>query len=147
MHTVRRELTAREIRHFGWITLGGFLVIGAFFWLKGAGWSFHDALAWHGAGWQKAALVLWAVGAGFAVICNTSHPMGLRLYIAWMTMAVAIGTVMSVVMLSLMFLIILPVFSLIRLSDPLKLKRKAAGSYWEDHPPHEPTIERMSRMF
>jgi hypothetical protein len=42
---------------------------------------------------------------------------------------------------------LLPVFSLIRFSDPLRFKLKSGGSYWEDHPPHEPTLERTMRPF
>lgn len=147
MQTFRRDLSPREIRNFGLITLGGFAVIGTVLWFKGLGWSFGTPLDFQGNGWQKTALGLWGLGAAFAVICSASYSLGHRLYIAWMTMAVAIGTVVSFVMLSLLFLVLLPVFSLIRLRDPLRLKLDSSGSYWEDHRPHEPTLERMMRMF
>jgi hypothetical protein len=147
MQAFRRNLTAGEIRRFGLVTLGGFLVIGAVLWLKGLGWSFGSPLDWQGNGWQKTSIALWGLGAAFAVICSASYSPGLRLYVAWMTMALYIGTVVSFVLLSLMFLILLPVFSLIRLRDSLRLKLKSSGTYWEDHRPHEPTLERMSRMF
>ncbi len=143
----RRNLSPGEVRNFGLITLGGFVVLGALLWLKGLGWSFADALSWQGSGSQKASVVLWAIGAAFAIICTASYALGLRLYIGWMTMAVYLGTVVSTVMLSLMFLILLPIFSLVRLKDPLRLKLKPSGTYWEEHRPDEPTLDRMSRMF
>lgn len=143
----RRDLAPGEVRNFGLITLAGFLVIGSILWLKGVGWAFSAPLTWQGTGWQVTAVVLWLVGAAFAIICSASHALGLKLYVGWMTMAVYLGTVVSFIMLSLMFLILLPVFSLIRLGDPLRLKLKSSGSYWEDHAPDDPTLERMSRMF
>lgn len=147
MLPVRNNLPAEEIRRFGMITLGGFAVLGGLFWFKGSGWSWSDALSWHAGGWRLAALMLWSLGAGFATVCTASHRLGLKLYVAWMSMAVRMGAVMSTVLLSVMFVLLLPVFSLIRLGDPLRLKRGGSDTYWEDHRSEEPTLERMSRSF
>ena len=69
-------------------------------------------------------------------------------YVVWMTAAMWIGRVMTPVLLTALFVVLLPVFSLIRLGDPLRLKLKPKGeSYWEDHKHHESTLERTARPF
>ena len=55
---------------------------------------------------------------------------------------------MSTVMLSLVFLVLLPVFALIvRRSDPVRRRLHDGNTYWEDPSPFEPTLDRMRRMF
>jgi hypothetical protein len=58
-----------------------------------------------------------------------------------------LGTAMSIVMLTLMFFLVLPVFALIRLKDPLRMKLHREASYWEEPKPQEASIERMMRPF
>jgi len=81
------------------------------------------------------------------VVCAAPSRLGRPLYVAWMTGAMAIGAVMSTVLLTVLYFVLLPVFSLIRFKDPLRLKLKAEGSYWEDPSPHEATLDRTSRQF
>jgi hypothetical protein len=64
-----------------------------------------------------------------------------------MTLASYLGMVMTTLLLSVLFFVLLPIFSLIRLKDPLRLKLRSAGTYWERPDPHEPTINRMRRPF
>jgi len=64
-----------------------------------------------------------------------------------MTGAMYLGMAMTTVLLSVLFVILLPFFSLIRLADPLRLKPKSSGSYWEDPTPHDATLERTRRPF
>jgi hypothetical protein len=147
---IRTDLSAREIRNFGFVTLGGFIFIGFMLWylsVRPAGGWIPQAWGYQGHARQVIALAMGCTGLVFALVCMSSHPAGLRLYVAWMTMGGAIGAVMSVVLLTLLFIVFLPVFSLIRLKDPLRMKRGAAGSYWEPHRPHEATLERMARPF
>jgi len=69
-------------------------------------------------------------------------------YVGWMSAAFAIGAVMTVVLMTVLFIVLLPLFSLTRLADPLRMKLKPAGeSYWEDHKHHESTLERTARPF
>ena len=151
MQVVNRNPTASELRTFGRVMLGGFAALGFVLWFTGlerepwwrplAGWG------WTGAESQAVAVVLWLVGAASAGTCATSPRLGRLLYIAWMTMAMYVGMASSTLLLTILFFVVLPVFALIRLKDPLRLKFKPAGSYWEDHQPHEPTVKRMMRPF
>ncbi len=148
---VDRNPDRQKLRRFGWATLGGFVVLGALFWClavqsKGA-WRPAD-WAWTGAGRQIAALVLWGLGSAILLVCLSLPGAARRVYVGWMTGAMWIGTVASAIVLSVLFVVLLPAFSLIRFADPLRLKRKPPGdSYWEDHRPHESTLERTLRPF
>jgi hypothetical protein len=64
-----------------------------------------------------------------------------------MSVVVPIGVFMTTIGMTLIFVLVLPVFSLIRFSDPLRKKLHKEGTYWEDARPYEPTIERMTRPF
>lgn len=69
------------------------------------------------------------------------------IYMGWMTVTVPIGIVMSTILLTLLYFILLPVFALIvRSGDPLR-RRLGANSYWEDYKPYEHSLERMGRLF
>ena len=148
---VNRNPTIPELRRFGWVTLGGFAVLGALAWYlavkpEGAWWP--AAWGWTGAGKQVAAFVLWGLGLAMLLVCLSSTGAARRVYVGWMTGAMCIGTVATTIVLSILFVVLLPVFSLIRFADPLRLKRKPPGeSYWEDHRHHEPTLERTIRPF
>ncbi len=151
MIPVNRNPSISEVRAFGLTMLGGCAVVGAVLWYWGllpeAGWRPASGWGWKGTGRHTAALVLWVAGPSLTLLCAASHASGRALYIVWMTLAKYIGTVMTFILLSAMFFLFLPVFALIRLKDPLRLKLQETGSYWEDHEPHEPTIERTMRQF
>lgn len=151
MYTVNKNPSAADVRTFGLVMLGGFGVIGTIFWYRAllteGSWLPDSGWGWNGSAWHVVAIVLWVLGALSAVICHLSHALGRILYIAWMTAAMYIGIGMTTLMLSLLFIILLPVFSLIRFKDPLRLKMKSAGSYWEDPTPHEATLDRTRRQF
>ena len=68
-------------------------------------------------------------------------------YVGWMSLVVPIGIFMTTIGMTLIFVIVLPVFSLIRFSDPLRKKLHHGETYWEDPRPYEPTLERMTRPF
>jgi len=145
MQAVNKNPTVREIRTFGFVMLAGFAFVGAVLWHLGriteTGWGYSST------GPHNVAVALWCMGGGFAMICSASRTMGKILYVIWMTGSMYLGMVMSTVLLSVLFFVLLPVFSLIRLSDPLRQKMKASGTYWENHKPHEATIERTRRPF
>jgi hypothetical protein len=132
MKRVQRYPSSSQLRKFGYAMLGGFAVLGALFW-----WVF---------GATTGAVVCWALGP-LLLLCSLWAPAGQPVYYVWMSAAAYMGTAVTCVLLTILFLVFLPVFSLIRLTDPLRYKWRSAGSYWEDHSPYEPSMERMMRPF
>lgn len=151
MFTVNKNPSVKEIASFGWVMLGGFGVIGALWWYiavkpEGGYWPVHS-WGWNGKGWQIAAVALWILALLSLVVCRVSFPAARKYYVIWMTGAMYVGTVMMTVLLTVLYFVLLPVFSLIRLADPLRLKRHRRESYWEKPSAHEATLERMRRPF
>ncbi|MFH0980806.1 MAG: hypothetical protein V2A79_04625 [Planctomycetota bacterium] len=150
MRQVNRHPSTAEIRTFGWVILAGLLVIGALLWCAD-GYKFRpDQALWHwtGSTLQGLAVILWVVGPLAGLVSLSSPRAGLVIYVVWMTGATYIGVVMTFVLLTVLYFVLLPVFSLIRLKDPLRLKLRGPGeSYWEDHEHHESTLERTIRPF
>lgn len=149
MFTVNRNPTARDIHSFGRAMLIGFGAIGAIVWLLAWRKGLMPGLfSWSGSGAQSAAVALWFVGLSLFVVTRIAPVAARFVYVTWMTGANAVGVVMSTFLLTLLFLLVLPWFSLIvRWGDPLRKRRKKEGTYWEDFKPHEPTLERMQRPF
>ncbi len=147
--TVNKNPTPGDLHKFGWAMLLGFAVIGLILWI--APWvKTQDAarLSWAGTGTQVLALALWALGAALWAASFAPPAVARPVYVAWMSAVVPIGVAMSTIMLTLLFILLLPVFSLIvRVGDPLRKKLGAQDSYWEDYRPYEPTLERMKRPF
>ena len=147
--TVNKSPDPSELRKFGWSMLAGFGVIGIVLWLslwwKGQA---DSPVSWSGGGAQVTAVCLWALGVllwGVAVLTRSPARV---VYVAWMSAAMAIGTVMSTILLTILFIALLPIFSLIvRIGDPLRRRSSSKETYWEDYRPHEATIERMRRPF
>ena len=136
LDTVNRNPSRSDLRQFGLTVLIGLIVIASLIW-----W-------WKGQASQWVALAIAGIGVlAFAATILAPPAVGTRVYVAWMLGATAIGMVMVPLFMTVLFIIVLPPFALIRLSDPLRLKLKSGGSYWEPHEPFEPTIERMRRPF
>ena len=150
MFTVNKNPSAKDVANFGWVMLGGFGVIGVLLWyvaVKPHGaWTPTD-WGWSGAGRQIAAIILWILAILSLIVCRASFAAGSRYYVIWMTGAMYIGTIVTTVMLTVLFFLLLPIFSLVRLSDPLRLKWHPRESYWEKPSPHEATLERTGRPF
>lgn len=145
MLVVKRNPSVNEVRKFGRVMLCGFIVLSGLFWWFGqaeeGGWG------WTGGGLHCAGVVLAALGLVVWVITVVSEAAGRIIYVVWMTAATILGAAMTFVLLSAMFVVLLPIFSLIRFKDPLRKKLKAGQSYWEDHQHHESTLERTSHPF
>ncbi|MCP4593890.1 MAG: hypothetical protein GY842_24410 [bacterium] len=145
MFTVDRDPPPAELRKFGGAMLLGFSVIGLVLWYFGPdpnGWGWDPVYP------KKMALGAWILGALLLLVSFGPRGLARPVYVGWMSAAMGIGTVMTFVMLTVLFIVLLPVFSLIRLKDPLRIKLKAKGeSYWEDHEHHESTLERTIRPF
>ena len=141
MFTVNKNPSVSDLRKFGWAMLFGFGVLGAILWI--VAWRRYGggSFGWSGAvGLLVLGIGLWVIGV---TAPNTARPV----YVAWMTVTVPIGLVMSTVLLTVLFVFVLPLFSLIvRWSDPLQ-KKLGASTYWEEYKPHEHTLERMRRLF
>ena len=149
MFAVNKSPTSRDLHKFGWAMLAGFGVIGLLLWLVPWVKTGNAAnLAWAGAGKQILAIALWALGTALFVISFAPPPVAKPVYVAWMSAVVPIGVAMSTVLLTLLFVLLLPVFSLIvRFGDPLRRRLRGQHSYWEVYKPYEPTLERTKRPF
>jgi len=129
---------ARErarLRRFG-LTVGiAFLVLGAgLFWKHRPSWPLFGALG------------------GLLLLLAGLLPGLLRpIEWAWMKLALALGWVMTRVVLGLIFVLVFtPAGWGMRLlgKDPLELRfDRRAASYWRRRPPHVASPDRMERMF
>jgi hypothetical protein len=110
----------RDLRKFGLVVGGVFTLLGIFFWLRGK--TFFPYL----------------LGPGLALmILGTVWPRSLKeVYIGWMTLAFVLGFVVSHVILTLFFfLVITPIGLVARLcgKDFLNLKLQSqARTYWTE---------------
>jgi hypothetical protein len=151
VYQVNTSPSRSDVRTFGLVMLLGFGVVGAVLWYKGVkppdGWWPDAGWGWNGGAWHVIALALFAFAVLITVECIASYAIGRLLYIVWMTGAMYLGMVVTTIMLSALFVILLPLFSLIRLADPLRLTMQSSDSYWEEPTPHEATVERTRRQF
>lgn len=143
---INRNPDEKTLRQFGWIMLGGCGVLGFLLgWLRLPA---EGRWTWSSPGLQGAILLLWTAGAATFVASRASLEWTRALYVGWMRATRPVGVAVFTVGLTLMFLTVLPVFSLIiRLSDPLRRTLRSSGSYWEDVKPYDPTPRRMARPF
>ena len=142
MFEVNKNPTTADLRKFGATMLIGFGVIGGLlWWLRAPDDPGHTISTWRGV-----AIGLWCLGLGIGVLSLTFPPATRVIYIVWMTFATILGRFMTRVLFTVFFFVLLPVFALIRLNDPLR-KRMQGESYWEKHGDDDATIERASRMF
>lgn len=149
MFAVNKNPTRRDLRRFGVAMFIGFFFIGAimFFapWLKSGD---VLTLGWTGTRTQISAVSIQALGLLLWILSIAAPALAKPIYVTWMSITVPIGIVMSTIMLTVLFFVLLPAFSLIvRRSDPLRKRLVANGSYWEDYKPHEATLDRMARPF
>lgn len=145
---VNRNPTGDDLRRFAYAMLFGFAVLGVAAWAISTWRGGTSLLTWTGSGGHWAAVCLWMLGIVLAASTRLPYPAARAVYVVWMTGSSAVGFVVSNVVLTLLFLFVLPVFSLIvRRKDPLRKRLTPGKSYWEPCPPYEPTMERMRRMF
>ncbi len=131
---VNKNPTARELKQFGIVMLGGFAVIAGLVY-----WKSPDSIV---------SYILLGIGAViFSIEMALPIAVGRSVYVAWMTAATYMGMVMVPFFLTLLYFILLPPFALIRFKDPLRMKLRADGTYWEKHENHEASLERMRRPF
>jgi len=146
MFTVNRNPSPRDVRFFAWSMLIGFDGLG-FLLLTIASWKSGRPFFSPGTMLLAVFTVLSVVGTVSGIASLASPRAAKSLYIAWMTITVPIGIVMSTILLTVLFVVLLPLFSLVvRLGDPLR-KRLGGATYWEEYKRYEPTLDRMRRPF
>ena len=113
-----QKATPRDLRKFGLMVGGVFLGLGLFFYLRHKPW------------WP------WFVWPGTPlVVLGTVLPRSLKwIYVAWMTLAMILGAIVSTILLTLLFvLMVTPLGLLARLVGKDFLSQKLeprAASYW-----------------
>jgi len=147
--SVNKNPTTRDLHAFGKAMLLGFGILGALLWVVYYVRTDPGSLVtWTGSGSQVTAVTFWALGAFLLALSFAAPAAAKPVYVIWMTVAAAIGMVMSTILLTVLFFVLTPIFALIvRPSDPLRKKLQAGGTYWEDYKPHEASIERLKRPF
>ena len=120
-----------ELKKFGLVMLIGFGVIGALVWWRDAGeggiWSYVGSTG------QRWSIGLWLFGVGVCVLSLVAPTLARYVYVGWMLAAWPIGMVISTVMVTLVFyLLITPIGLVFRLMgrDKMGLRKKDGGSYW-----------------
>jgi len=149
MFEVNRNPSTKVIRQFGVAMLVGFGAIGAILWTM-AWWKAtqSDGGAPPNPSVRNVAVCLWALGVILFGLSRVSPSATAPVYVAWMSVTVPLGIVMSTIGLTLLFVFLLPFFSIIvRLGDPMRKRLTTNGSYWEPYKPHEATLERVRRPF
>jgi len=138
-----------ELRKFGWAMLTGFGVLGLLAWL--AAWRVSEnasLIEWTGSGFQIAASVMGLLAVSLFALAVLSPAAAKPVYVAWMSATMPIGVVMSTILLTVLYFLLLPVFAwIVRRGDPMRKRLSPSGTYWEPYKPHEPTLERMQRPF
>lgn len=68
------------------------------------------------------------------------------IWAAWKRFAYILGKIQTTILLTLIYFLIIPFFSLVRLKDPLS-KRLGGSSYWQAFKKHPTTLEQFQKMF
>ena len=147
MFRVNKNPSVSDLRKFGWAMLIGFGVLGLILWV--VSWRRYGggAIGWSGAPCQQVAIGLFILGIGLCVIGVAAPSLARPVYVTWMRASTPIGLVMSTFLLTVLFVLVLPLFSLVvRWGDPLR-KKLGGTTYWENYKHHEHTLERMRRLF
>jgi len=138
--SIRKEIRAlprapKDFRRFGFVVGGVLVGLGALALYREAGWG------------------RWALGLGaaLAVLAAVAPKLLRPLYFVWMTLAVLLGFVMTRVILSVFFFLVLtPVGLIMRLfgHDPLQRRiDRQAASYWIPKKYLIPDRSRLEKYF
>lgn len=112
---------AAEMRKFGVVVMAGMAIIGAVF-----HFGLDNAVVARGC---------WIAGAVLGLPALTGTALGLPGYWLWMGIAFVMGNIMSRVLLSLIFFLLVTPMGILRKAlgnDPLSLKKETTDSYWVD---------------
>lgn len=126
---------SRDLRKFGVSMIVGFAIIGTIFLVVLER--------------PMAATVCYVFGAVAGVLGLTGTKIALPVYWAWMAIAFVMGNLVSRVLLTLFYYLLITPMGLARRfmgQDPLQLHRRAVTTYWRDLPP-PPDAKRYERQF
>ncbi|SRR5258706_8006770 len=119
---INKNPSHKELRQFGWTLIIGFGILGTLFFWRGK---------------LDGAYGLWGIGGSLGILSLFVPFAAKSLYRLWMGWAFIMGTVVTRVILALLFFVVItPVALLFRLfgRDALRLKKDpTASSYWTDH--------------
>lgn len=133
----RLKTGTRELRQFGWLVGGIFTALGIGFWFWGRAKGLHFYFLAPG-------LLL--------VVFGTVYPAVLRrVYLAWMTLALVLGLIVSTLLLTLFFyLVITPIGFVAKICGKDFLNRRLqphAESYWVPRASEEMSRKRYEQQF
>lgn len=126
---------ARELRKFGVAMIVGFAIIGTIFLFV------LDR--------PNAAIACYVFGAAAGLLGLTGSRVALPVYWAWMSIAFVMGNIISRILLTAFYYLLITPMGLARRfmgHDPLQLHRRAVTTYWRDLPPL-PDKKRYERQF
>ena len=93
-------------------------------------------------------IALLAIGSVLFLLGTIRPVLLARAYGPWMKMAEILGAIMTRILLTVFYFTLLVPFTLIRFSDPLRLKlSRDIKSFWVPSRPAEATLERFRRPF
>jgi hypothetical protein len=65
----------------------------------------------------------------------------------WKRFANRMGRIQTFILMTIVYFLIVPIFSLVRFSDPLKLRlKKKSTSYWETKKEIDTSLEKMKQL-
>ena len=65
----------------------------------------------------------------------------------WKRFANRMGRIQTFILMTIVYFLIVPIFSLVRFSDPLKLRlKKKSTSYWETKNEIDTSLEKMKQL-
>ena len=126
---VNRNPDERELRKFGWSLLIGSVLVGAVFWYRGSasrGLELH--LGWTGGPQQWIACFFWGLGFITCLLSRVHPPASRPVYLVWMTVMGAIGTVVTRILLAAVFYFMITPIGLWRRRG----RRDPIDQDWED---------------
>lgn len=133
---IKTRSETREAKRFSLILAGILIALGLLAWWKG-----HD----------RRAMACGGAAILAPLLAYLAFPLWIRFFRVWMKFAEALGWVMTRVILTVFFYVLLTPYGLVaRLfrEDPLDVSwKRRKSSYWIDKPAAAPELERYERQY
>jgi hypothetical protein len=131
-----------EARRFTAVLSVTLAILGGLLWYSQPGRTL--APAWPIA--RGASLILWSAAVALLATVVAAPAATPRIQAWWLRLTRPLAATVMFVVLTVLFLVFLPLFLFVRFRDPLR-KRLGAATYWEDQPEEEATFERALRPY